>query len=226
MMIRESALPELLAGEYLIKRYGATIADYERLADEDTRLELLDGVLILQSAADMHHEDLFGFLLVLLRMYAQRRRRGMVRGSRTAMILQRGRRFEPDLLFLKQANAGRCGKVSIRGPADLVIEILSPATRDYDLGDKRKAYAKGGIPELWLIDLPSSVFLVDRPAGTQLASMEAGRYESRALPGFWLDVDWLWQRPLPDPDECLAKILGSRSTTTQRRRNGRNGRTQ
>jgi hypothetical protein len=32
----------------------------------------------------------------------------------------------------------------------------------------------------------------------QLATPDAnGRYASTQLPGFWLQIDWLWQEPLP-----------------------------
>jgi len=28
------------------------------------------------------------------------------------------------------------------------------------------------------------------------------------LPGFWLQVEWLWQEPLPSPIRALAEIVG------------------
>jgi hypothetical protein len=31
-------------------------------------------------------------------------------------------------------------------------------------------------------------------------------FRSRALPGFWLCVDWLWKDPLPDPIQVLLEI--------------------
>ena len=34
-----------------------------------------------------------------------------------------------------------------------------------------------------------------------------GHYHSRVLPGFWLDPNWLWQDPLPDPDALKPIIL-------------------
>ncbi|HYZ07266.1 MAG TPA: hypothetical protein VE709_01470 [Pseudonocardiaceae bacterium] len=35
-----------------------------------------------------------------------------------------------------------------------------------------------------------------------------GRIESTVLPGFWIDVDWLWQEPLPSTVRCLRALLG------------------
>ncbi len=199
---------EMLAGEYLFKRYGATVGDYERAADEDSRLELLDGVLLMHSPASVEHEDRFAFLLALLRGYVLPRRLGRVLGSRTPMVLDDDRRFEPDLLFIKTENLHRLGEVELRGPADLVIEILSPATREYDLGEKRRAYADGGVPEYWIVDPRERVVLIDRPAGQRVAERSSGFVSPAAIPAFQLDVSWLWQDPLPEPPECLARMPG------------------
>ncbi|TDA70264.1 MAG: hypothetical protein D9V47_02110 [Clostridia bacterium] len=36
-----------------------------------------------------------------------------------------------------------------------------------------------------------------------------GHLASHSLPGFWLEVSWLWQDPLPAALLCLRQILGS-----------------
>jgi Uma2 family endonuclease len=200
-------IPEMVTGEYIFRRYGATVADYEHAANEDARLELLDGVLIMHSPANVKHEDLFWFLGGLLRGYAGMKRLGRVFGSRTPINLEDERRFEPDLIFIKNENLHRLGDTALVGPPDLAIEILSPATRDYDLGEKREAYADAKIAEYWIIDPMDQVLLVDRPAGNRHCELANGRYESAALAGFWLDVAWLWQSPLPDANACLQTVL-------------------
>ena len=99
--------------------------------------------------------------------------------------------------------------MTLTGPGDLVIEILSPATEEYDLGKKRDAYAEGGVPEYWMIDLLEKRLLVDRPAGTRCLEIRDERVETPALPGFWLEAKWLWAEPLPNPATCLEQIRGS-----------------
>lgn len=198
--------PEMVEGEYLLERHGATLADYERIANEDTRLDFFDGVLVMHSPANVKHEDTFWFLGMLLRGFVMPRGLGRVFGSRTPLSLAGDRRVEPDLLFVRTENLGRLRDVEFEGPADLVIEILSPATRDYDLGRKRAIYAEAGVPEYWMIDPAASRLLVDRPAGQRTTEMNSGRYDAAAIPGFWIDVAWLWQNPLPDPAECLKQI--------------------
>lgn len=205
-MARALVPDEMLSGEYLFRRYGATVQDYLRAADEDTRLELIDGVMVMHSPANVGHEDVFAFLLWLIRGYVVPRKLGRVFGSRTPMVLEEERRFEPDLLFIRNENLARLGDVELQGPADLVIEILSPATRDYDLGEKRRAYVEGRVPELCFIDPAAKLVLVDRPAGQRILELGKGRLSFMALPGFWLEAAWLWETPLPDPAACLGEI--------------------
>jgi len=206
-MIQSLVPYQMLSGEYLFRRYGATVDDYDRAANEDTRLELIDGILIMHSPANVRHEDIFAFLLTLLRSYVFTKNLGRVFGSRTPMFLDDDRRFEPDLIFIKTENLDRLGEVAFTGPADLVVEILSPATREYDLGDKRNAYAEAKVPEYWMIDPQANQLLIDRPAGKRFKELTQGRYETNAIPGFWIEADWLWQDQLPDTAACLENII-------------------
>ena len=45
----------------------------------------------------------------------------------------------------------------------------------------------------------------------QLAPLEQNRlFRSRALPGFWIDVNWLLADPLPPTTRCLEDILSAK----------------
>lgn len=48
-----------------------------------------------------------------------------------------------------------------------------------------------------MIDVEARRLLVDQPAGQRTADLRDGWYESGALPGFRLNVGWLWQDPPP-----------------------------
>jgi Uma2 family endonuclease len=49
----------------------------------------------------------------------------------------------------------------------LVVEILSPSTRRFDLTLKRQLYAEMGIPSYWIVDIkePSVLVLEPGPPG-------------------------------------------------------------
>jgi hypothetical protein len=67
------------------------------------------------------------------------------------------------------------------------------------------------VPEYWLIDPPVQRVEWYQAEGGQfyIIPVDAeNRYHSQVLPGFWLNVDWLWQVPLPHPVEALGAIAG------------------
>ena len=60
--------------------------------------------------------------------------------------------FQPDILYIRPDNFGILTDAGCEGAPDLIIEILSPRTRDIDLGPKKKIFAAKGVKEMWIID--------------------------------------------------------------------------
>jgi hypothetical protein len=44
--------------------------------------------------------------------------------------------------------------------------------------------------------------------GYESVVLSKGRLASRVLPGFFIEVDWLWQEPLPSTLARVRAILG------------------
>ena len=118
---------------------------------------------------------------------------------------------EPDLLFVSHVHADRIRHTWIEGPADLVIEIVSPESEERDWEVKRAEYASAGIPEYWVLDYgPHDAAFFQLGADGQYVRApldETGTYHSKVLPGFWLRVEWLWRTPLPDLEAAEALCL-------------------
>jgi Uma2 family endonuclease len=84
------------------------------------------------------------------------------------------------------------------GPADLVIEIISPESLGRDRGAKFIEYEAGQIPEFWLVDPGrtwAEFYRLSENRYTIALSGKTGVYRSAVLAGFWLRVEWLWQPP-------------------------------
>lgn len=101
----------------------------------------------------------------------------------------------PDVVALSAATHALVGDPRyVDHPPDLVVEVLSPSTRGYDLVKKRAVYEARGIRELWFVDLEVDEIEVLRLVDGRYAEREVagrdGRIESTALPGFVLDVAW------------------------------------
>ena len=170
--------------------------------DENPHVEWVDGEIIEMSPIFERHEDLSGFLKPLVRHFAEAYNLGIVRGEpfqmKPALSLP-GR--APDFFFVATAHLDRLRSTYLEGPADLVVEIISPESRARDRGDKFFEYEAAGIPEYWLLDpiREQAEFYQLDPGGIyRPAVLDAqGRYQSVVLPSLWLQVSWLWQTPLP-----------------------------
>jgi Uma2 family endonuclease len=107
----------------------------------------------------------------------------------------------PDILFVAKRNLSRLKRLYLDGPADLVIEIISEGSRAVDRGEKYYEYEKGGIREYWLLDplrKQAEFYRLGRDRLYHAVPIgEDGRFESAVLKGLWLNVEWLWRKPLP-----------------------------
>ena len=189
----------------LMQTQRATKISYEEFLeriDENPHVEWVDGEIIEMSPIFERHEDLSGFLKPLVRHFAEAYNLGVVRGEpfqmKPALSLP-GR--APDFFFVATAHLDRLRSTYLEGPADLVVEIISPESRARDRGDKFFEYEAAGIPEYWLLDpiREQAEFYQLDPGGIyRPAVLDAqGRYQSVVLPSLWLQVSWLWQTPLP-----------------------------
>jgi Uma2 family endonuclease len=194
---------------YTIRIPNVSESLFDSLVDEDTRAELINGVMFVHSPATMQHDDLSGFLRPLMRGYAERKKLGKVYGPDSLVRLGSGRKFAPDIYFLRQNRVPRRRKKQFIGVPDLGVEVLSPTNRHIDLEDKRFAYQQAGIKELWLVDPLHQTIIVDRRRQKSYTSLTltTGTLTSEVLQGFWIEVDWLWQDPLPELMDCLEQIL-------------------
>lgn len=169
---------------------------------EDQHVEWVEGEVVAMSPISDRHQQIGAYLLTLIQLYANMRRLGEVRYEPFQMKAGPdlpGR--SPDILFVAEANRARLKKTYLDGPADLAVEIISPESRARDRGDKFYEYEQGGVPEYWLIDpvREQAEFYQRGENGfyRPVAPDTQGRYQSAALAGLWLQVDWLWQTPLP-----------------------------
>jgi Uma2 family endonuclease len=188
-----------------------TYDEFLEWADEDTVAEWVDGEVIMPSPASSRHQRIQRFLLNLTAQYVEFRGLGEMFGAPYQMKLTRTGR-EPDVLFVATDHRDRVKPTYLDGPADLVVEIVSPESVGRDRGDKFVEYQKAGIPEYWLIDPDTEraeFYQLDDRGAYQLVAPDAdGVYRSRAVAGFSLHVSWLWEDPLPAVDESLMEVAG------------------
>jgi len=178
---------------------------------EDIQAEWVDGEIIEMSPANLEHQDLGGFLYILLRVLVERYRLGRVLQPPFLMKLPlRPSGREPDLMFIGNEHLDRLTRTFVDGPADLVVEIVSPESTIRDRREKFLEYEAARIPEYWLLDQPrreALFYALDAEGRYRLRPVdEDGMFTSTVLPGLRLRVEWLWRSPLPTLDEALAEL--------------------
>ena len=199
-----------------VVRQPATYEQYLDLAPESRKVEWVDGFMVTYMPPLIPHQLIVGFLDRLLGAYVALLDLGVVIISPAEVKLwPDGPAREPDLLFVSNDNMGQLSTERFEGGPDLVVEVISRSSAAIDRVEKFREYERAGVREYWLIDLrpyqqQADFYTLDDAGRLASAPLEEdGRFLSKAVPGFWLDVDWLWQLPLRDSQPLLAQIVAS-----------------
>lgn len=178
--------------------------------DEDTWAEWVDGEVVIMSPVSFFHQDLADFLVAVLRVFVETLDLGWVCSAPFLMrlaSLSRGR--EPDILFVRKERMSLVQQTYLDGPADLVVEIISPESVVRDREEKFAEYERAGVQEYWLLDpqqKQAEFYVLGSDGHYRLTTVEDGVYRSQVLQGFWLKVAWLWQEPLPKVLKVLKEL--------------------
>ncbi len=92
--------------------------------DLDYKADLINGRIVTDMPT-YEHEDLFAYLLILMRVYAEQRQLGIVLGSRTPVVVDGRSGFEPDILFVSEERRGIVRRLDLSHGPDVAVEIVS-----------------------------------------------------------------------------------------------------
>lgn len=159
--------------------------------DDQMRHELIDGEHFMSPSPLVRHQRILRRLLHALEGWNEGARAGEVFCAPTDIVFGPTNVVVPDLLFVSAARAAIIGEKNIQGAPDLLVEILSPSTRDRDLGAKLRLYRRFGVREYWIVDPDANTMTVHRldPTGTPSQILTAaGTITSPVLPGLSLPL--------------------------------------
>jgi Uma2 family endonuclease len=128
-----------------------TFEEFLAFGDEDTWAEWVNGEILLLSPVSKIHQRLSVFLTAIFACFVEAVDSGIILTPAYPMKLSRSAR-EPDLLFISKERLHLSQENYMDGPADLVVEIVSPESRKRDRVQKLKEYEEGGVREYWLLD--------------------------------------------------------------------------
>lgn len=139
-----------------------TVDEYHRMAEagilgEDDRVELLDGEIVAMSPIGARHAGAVKKLNSLLSRAAAH----VVLGIQDPVVLDRYWEPQPDVTVLKARPDEY--RTSHPRPEDVLLVIeVADTTADRDRQVKVPSYARAGIPEVWLVNIPADSMEVYR----------------------------------------------------------------
>lgn len=186
---------------------------YLALPDEGI-VEWVDGEVIRHMPATASHQDIVGLLFALIRDFVNVFGLGRVLLAPFEVKLwPSGPAREPDILFVGQDRLSSLYNQRFEGGPSLVVEVVSPGSVTIDRVDKFREYERAGVGEYWIIDprhqKQQADFYVRDDQGhfTPVEIDDDGVYASALLPGFRLQIAWLWQPETVNIQRALAVML-------------------
>ena len=176
-----------------LTRWRFTVHDYHRMGEagilhEDDRVELIEGEIVEMTAIGTRH---FSCVNGLTRMLIMNVGDAAIVSVQNPVRLNEYTEPQPDLTVIR----ARDYRVSLPGPEDVLLLIeVSDATLAYDRGVKLPLYARAGIGEVWIVNLPGEI--IERYAGPSADGYLRTDHKRRgqtlecvALPGLTPSVD-------------------------------------
>ncbi|MGF1647228.1 MAG: Uma2 family endonuclease [Kineosporiaceae bacterium] len=152
--------------------------------DDGTRVELIDGVLVVSPSPTFSHQWDSGQVFAAL--FAACPPDIRVVAAPLDVRLSDDTVVQPDILAVRLADVA---DDRVTGVPLLAVEFLSPSTRGHDLLLKRARYERAGIGSYWVVDPPTGEAVVWELDGR-------GRYRE-AVTGTLYDADLRVERPFP-----------------------------
>lgn len=136
-----------------------TFQDYQMLPD-DQDYEIVEGVLYVAPRARSGHQITANRLSVILTAHVEDKGLGTVVPDADLIVTDRDTCVSPDIMFFAGKRFEEVDRDDwIRIIPDLVVEVLSPSTEDYDRRTKRETYARLGVQHYWIVDRRSRTLL-------------------------------------------------------------------
>lgn len=182
----------------LVKTY--TLEEFENLPEpaNHSRLELIGGILYRTPMPDWKHSQIAAELARRIESrLSNLKYPGKLFFPRSGIKTGKATWLEPDIFLLSDRMLQSLPNEH-PSTAELVIEILSPSTEDYDRTVKADTYAAMRVKEYWLVDMEKKTITVyENTAGgtvwTRIVTYENGEnILSKSVVGLILSVDGLW----------------------------------
>lgn len=128
-----------------------TYETYAAIPDDGSRYEVVNGHLErMLPGPSTPHQAIGGELEFILK--GSCRSEYVIFDAPLDVILGPKDVRQPDIVMIRRDRMSIVTRRGIEGAPDLVVEIMSPGSRQRDKVSKSRTYAKYGVPEYWIVD--------------------------------------------------------------------------
>ena len=166
-----------------VERPPRTIMEVYKMLPEGTLAELINGNIFMSPSPVRKHQRLILKLASLMDQFVEKGDLGEVNVAPYDVYLdEKENAVQPDIVFVAKANISILGD-TVHGVPDLLVEVLSPGNKSYDLETKKQLYERFGVREYWVLDPITRQAIGYALLGSKFVefSNEAGRVASRLL---------------------------------------------
>jgi Uma2 family endonuclease len=166
-----------------------TYEEFQALPDDGRRHELIEGVHHVFATPSIEHQLVSLEASAVFREAVTRRGLGWVMPAPVEVKFPGANAVQPDLVVVLRDRAHIVERNRITGTPNLLLEILSPSNRTYDLTTKAELYARNGVPEYWIVDTFAETITVhELRNGKCVALPNDDMARSLVIPDFAVDV--------------------------------------
>jgi len=162
----------------------------------EPRYELIDGRLYMVPAPTPGHQRAVRELEHALHRFVSTHHLGEVFFAPCDVVLSELDIVQPDIFFISAARRSILGEKQVEGAPDLIVEVISPSTEQWDRVVKRRLYAQYGVREYWLVDLDAKQ--------VEVLTLKGREYERAGLYG---EEETLRSPLLPGLEIELASVF-------------------
>jgi Uma2 family endonuclease len=187
----------------LLKRIPMSREAYDNLPPGPPFFDYVDGEAVEVNRPSVRHQRINNRLTHLLDEHVERNRLGVV-AQEISLELPDGAIFGPDITYISRQNR-ECQvreRGDVYGVPDLLIEILSPTTEQYDRREKMTRYHRAGVQWLWFVkqdSLQVDEFMRSEDGYTlMLTCLESETFLPLLFPGLEIDLVTIVGAPVTD----------------------------
>lgn len=146
-----SILPELAQLTFQATETNWDRSRWEQLPDDGNRYEVIDGVLYMTTAPSAFHQWIVQEVYALLRQTINQTGVGVTFIAPIGVFMPHCDPAQPDVVVVRREDIGIIHDRHIYGVPALIVEVVSPSNARQDTETKRRAYARAGVPEYWVV---------------------------------------------------------------------------